>query len=170
MSVTVAVRRLQASDAGEYRAIRLSALKTAPDAFGATHAAEASKPMGDHAARLKSSVVLGAYEDGRIVGMIGLAKGTGLKEAHKGFMWGFYVEPGHRKRGIGAALIDALLQEARDAVEQVTLSVVEGTAATALYERFGFARYGVEPRALKSDAGYFDATLMVLFLPGTAPG
>ena len=37
-------------------------------------------------------------------------------------------------------------------------------AAIALYERFGFRRYGVEPRALKSAAGYANEVLMVLFL------
>ncbi len=49
-------------------------------------------------------------------------------------------------------------------MEQVTLTAVQGSAAIPLYERFGFTRYGLEPRALKSPAGYADAVLMVLFL------
>ena len=160
----ITVRPLRTSDAADYRAIRLSALRTAPEAFGSVHAVEAARPIERHAERLASSLVLGAYEGERIVGMVGLKRETGPKDAHKGFLWGFHVEPGNQRRGVGATLLSALLRAARGTVEQVTLTVVQGSAAIALYERFGFTRYGLEPRALKSPAGYADAVLMVLFL------
>ena len=38
------IRRLKAVDAEDYRTIRLAALKTQPQAFGAVHADEASRP------------------------------------------------------------------------------------------------------------------------------
>ncbi len=165
MSNSAVVRLLGIADVEDYRAIRLSALKTAPEAFGSVHAMEASRPIEQHAARLTSSFVFGAYAGGLIVGMIGLRPGDGPKDAHKGLLWGFYVEPDSRRDGVGAALISAVLQAARGIVEQVTLSVVsENAAAIALYEKFGFRRYGLEPRALKSAAGYADEVMMVLFL------
>jgi ribosomal protein S18 acetylase RimI-like enzyme len=159
------VRRLEVTNVQDYRTIRLSALKTAPDAFGADHDVEAGRPIAQHAARLTTSLVFGAYVDGRIVGMAGLRPGDGPKEAHKGLLWGFYVEPASRKDGVGAALMQTLLQAARGVIEQVTLTVVaDNAAAIALYEKFGFKHYGLEPRALKSAAGYVDEALMVLFL------
>jgi ribosomal protein S18 acetylase RimI-like enzyme len=152
-------------DVKDYRTIRLSALKTAPEAFGSVHATEASKPIEWYAERLTSSLVFGAYDDEQIVGMVGLKPENGPKDAHKAFMWGFYVEPECRKNGIGSALISALLKAAHGIVEQVTLAVVtQNAAAIALYEHFGFKKYGVEPRALKTPAGYSDEVLMVLFL------
>ncbi len=165
MLKTFAVRPIGILDVEDYRVIRLSALKTAPDSFGSVHSIEAAKPIERHAERLISSLVFGAYDDKRIVGMIGLKQEDGIKDAHKGFVWGFYVEPGNRKQGIGTALISALLKAAYGIVEQVTLSVVaENKTAIALYEHFGFVRYGVEPRALKTPIGYSDEVLMVLFL------
>jgi ribosomal protein S18 acetylase RimI-like enzyme len=59
---------------------------------------------------------------------------------------------------------------ARDLVEQVMLSVVEANeTAIAMYERFGFRRYGTESRALKSTAGYANQVLMVLCLDDLTP-
>ena len=169
MSDPFVVRRLVAADVEDYRDIRLAALEMEPIAFGSGHAIEASRPIEAHARRLTSSIVFGAYEDGRIVGVIGLKQGDGPKAAHKGLVWGFYVDPRCRKRGVGAALVSGLLMAARRVVEQVMLSVVaENTAAIALYENFGFARYGVEPRALKTQDGYWDEVLMVLFLDAHA--
>jgi ribosomal protein S18 acetylase RimI-like enzyme len=159
------IRRLDPSDAEDYRAIRLKALQTAPEAFGSVYAAEAARPTADFAERLASSAVFGAYRDGRIVGMAGFKQETGPRDSHKGFVWGFFVEPEARGQGVGAALMNALIAHARDIVEQLTLAVVSSNAgAIALYESFGFRSYGVEPRALKSPDGYADEVLMVRFL------
>ncbi len=118
-----------------------------------------------YVARLACSVVLGAYDAGRIVGMIGFRREQGPKDNHKGLVWGFFVEPDYRQFGVGTALMAALIAEARKSVEQILLSVVEGNAAAAaFYERFGFKRYGLEPKALKSSTGYDNEILMVHFL------
>ncbi|WP_419729107.1 N-acetyltransferase family protein [Lichenicola sp.] len=163
------VRLLGPADVEDYRAIRLAALATTPDAFGSVHAVEAARPIEHHAQRLGSSMVFSAYELGRIVGMVGLRQEDGPKDAHKGFVWGFFVEPAVRSRGIGAALLAALLDVARGIVEQVMLSVVaESNSAIALYGRFGFKSYGVEPRALKMSGRYHDEVMMVMFLDPAA--
>jgi ribosomal protein S18 acetylase RimI-like enzyme len=57
------------------------------------------------------------------------------------------------------------MRDARREVEQLTLSVVQDNeAARNLYRALGFETYGIEPRALKSAAGYADELLMVCFL------
>ena len=58
-----------------------------------------------------------------------------------------------------------MTRSAAGKVEQLTLTVVQGNdAATTLYEKAGFFAYGVEPRSLKTPAGYLDEVLMVRFL------
>jgi ribosomal protein S18 acetylase RimI-like enzyme len=162
----IEIRRLGLSDVEDYRVMRLAALQTEPDAFASVYAVEASRPMTDFAERVASSVVLGAYDTGRIVGLIGLKQEPRPKHSHKGLVWGFYVERAWRHQGVGSALIAALIEAARDVVEQLTLTVVrENKAAIALYDRFGFTAYGVEPRALKTSEGYTDQVLMALLLP-----
>lgn len=169
MSDSFRIARLQPSDAEAFRTIRLAALKTTPEAFGSTYDREASRPESAFTDWLSSAVVFGAYDDRRIVGMAGFQQETGPEVAHKAFVWGFYVEPAWRGRGVGSALVAALIEAARDVVEQLTLTVVEGNdAALALYEKFGFSAYGIEPRALKTSAGYVNEILMSLRLPGGA--
>lgn len=164
----VTIRRLVASDAEDYRTIRLAALAREPDAFGSVYDVEVARPLSAFAERLETSVVLGAHIGERIVGMVGLKRETGPKDSHKGFVWGLYVRPSARGRGVARALMQALIAAADAGIEQLTLTVVEGNeAALRLYRKLGFEVYGLEPRALKSPAGYRNEVLMVLFL---APG
>ncbi|AHI76674.1 acetyltransferase domain protein [Burkholderia thailandensis USAMRU Malaysia  len=169
-SPSVAIRRLAAAHAADYRAIRLAALRDAPHAFGSTYDAEAARPLAAFAEQLDGAIVFGAYVGGAIAGMVGVEPLEGAKECHKGFLWGMYVAPAARRLGIGSALLDAALAAAARTLEQVTLAVVDGNgAARAFYERHGFVAYGVEPRAIKGANGYADELLMVKFLPCAPP-
>ena len=159
------IRRLLPADWQDYRTIRLEALAQAPEAFGSVHAAEAARPLETFAERLTSSTVMGAYVEGRIVGMAGYRREGGFKDAHKGHVWGVFVAPGFRRHGVAQALLSALIAAASQEVEQLTLGVVAGIqSAIALYERNGFKAYGVEPRALKSGSVYHDEILMIRLL------
>jgi ribosomal protein S18 acetylase RimI-like enzyme len=156
------IRRLEIADVEDYRAIRLDSLQNEPDSFGALYEIEAARPIADFAERLASSIVLGAYAGGRLVGVAGLRQETGPKERHKGVVWGVYVRPDSRGRGLAAALIAGLVARAQPPVEQLILSVVQSNAAAiALYRRHGFTVYGVEPRARKHLGAYVDKVLMV---------
>jgi ribosomal protein S18 acetylase RimI-like enzyme len=159
------VRRLKTPDVEDYRAIRLTALQSEPEAFGSVYEAEQGRPMAEFAERLVTSIVFAAYHGEDIVAMVGLKQETGPKDRHKGFIWGMYVRPDARKQGIGTALMNAVLDCAREIVEQLTLTVVQGNdAALLLYKKFGFQVYGIEPRALKSAKGYTDELLLALIL------
>jgi ribosomal protein S18 acetylase RimI-like enzyme len=90
---------------------------------------------------------------------------TGDKLAHRGALWGMYVRPEARGKGLGAALVRRILDDASGQVEQMHLTVVASNGpAQRLYERMGFASYGVEPRSLMIDGSYFDEIMMVRHL------
>jgi ribosomal protein S18 acetylase RimI-like enzyme len=160
------IRHLTPADATDFRAIRLSALDHAPDAFGSTYEMEAARPSEAWAERPAVPGAFGAYVDGNIVGIARFAQDAGSpKERYKSSVYGMYVEPEFRGQGVGLALLDALITYASGLVEQVRLGVVDTNAsAIRLYERHGFEAYGREKRALKTKQGCFDEVLMVRFL------
>lgn len=166
----VHIRRLAAGDAAVWREIRLAALRGSPEAFSSNYETEAARPLEAFAERLETSVVLAACREGRIVGATGLAPRPAPKERHSGFLWGMYVRPEARRLGAASLLMDAILAEATARFEQIELDVAAGNfAALALYEKFGFVRFGTAPRALKTASGYQDEVLMVKFLRPADP-
>ena len=85
---------------------------------------------------------------------------------HKGTIVGVYVQPSDRGRGLARQLMDRAIAEARRVgVDTLLLTVTVGNdAAERLYLGLGFRRYGVEKRALRIGARYFDEALMDLRL------
>jgi ribosomal protein S18 acetylase RimI-like enzyme len=158
----VVICRLEASDVENYRAVRLTSLRTEPEAFSSVYEVEAARPFSDFAERLATSIVFGAYAGRDVVGLAGFKQEAGLKSRHKGLVEGVYSRPAWRGQGISSALMAAVIESAREVVEQLHLAVTKGNvAAISLYRKFGFEIYGVEPRAKKSPTGYCDNVLMV---------
>jgi ribosomal protein S18 acetylase RimI-like enzyme len=154
---------LDETHAGAFRELRLFALRDSPDAFGSTYESEAARPLADFAQRLREAAVFAAFIGDEMVGMAGLARQTGPKERHKATLWGVYVKPHARGMGLARRLIEAALATAATQVEQVHLTVAaQNRAASALYEKLGFVRYGLEPRGQRTpDGRYLDEALMV---------
>ena len=143
----------------------MATLRTEPAFFGTTFIEEAARPPAHFAAVLSASTVFGAFRHDEAVGVVRLAAAAGAKERHKGSVHGFFVRSDNRRTGAGTALMHALVANARERLEQLTLSVVaENAGAIGLYRRLGFSVYGVEPRARRTSDGYSDLVLMVLRL------
>jgi ribosomal protein S18 acetylase RimI-like enzyme len=165
MSGDVEIRRLEIGEAEAYRIIRLEALAGAPEAFSSRYEIEAVKPIESFAERLAASVVCVACLDGQIVGMAGLAPAP-LDHARGAFVWGLYVRPEARGRGVARRLMDALLRVGADAFDEVRLVVfAEIIGAIRLYESLGFTRIGSSPRATPDGKGRRELIAMV-WLPG----
>ncbi|TEA79810.1 GNAT family N-acetyltransferase [Allopusillimonas ginsengisoli] len=163
--VDVQIRRLRVVDVEDFREIRLTALKKAPEMFGSTYEVEARRPLEAFADRVSNVVAFGAYVDGKIVGLSVFKQEDGPKDTHKAQITGVFVEPELRAQGVASGLLQAAIDYGRDHVEQIMLTVVEGNeAAIALYKKHGFKPYGVEPRATKIGSEYHNEVLMVLFL------
>lgn len=157
----IQIRRLAPSEGAAYREIRLEALRLNPEAFGSTFEAESVRPLAHFSERVASCPVFGAFRDAELVGMVGFLGREGIKDAHKGMLWGMYVRPNTRNKGVGRRLVETVIAFARERVELLQLSVVsENQAARRLYASLGFVEYGIERKALKQDGCYYDEILM----------
>jgi RimJ/RimL family protein N-acetyltransferase len=163
-TISLKVRRLEASDVVHYRELRLESLKAHPEAFGSSWESEGKKPISWWTECLERATVFGGWvNDSPLVGIAGFAVQDGVKLQHKGVLWGMYVRPQARGKGLAAALVQQVVAHARTLVEQVCLTVVaSNVAARRLYGAAGFEEYGLERRALKVGSEYYDEILMAL--------
>ena len=165
------IRPLRENDAAKYWNLRLESLQTEPFAFGKAAEEHLATAVEATAIRFRDmpahSFNLGAFESGELIGIATFLRETGLKEKHKGRIYGVYVTPSHRGKRVGHALIDTVLKKAKadPSLEQILISVAAGQkAARHLYRKFGFEVFGTEPRALKIGLDYTDEDHMILIL------
>ena len=157
----ILIRRLAPSEGAAYREIRLEALRGNPEAFGSTYEAESVRSLAHFSERVASCPVFGAFSGTELVGMAGFLGREGAKDAHKGYLWGMYVQPSARNAGVGRKLAEAVIDYARQKFEILQLNVVsENEAARQLYASSGFVEYGIERKALKQNGRYYDEVLM----------
>ncbi|RED66278.1 GNAT family N-acetyltransferase [Cohnella lupini] len=162
------IRVLQVTDAQAYQELRLGSLTVNPEAFGSTYEREANFSMETVIERVKPTndkFVIGAFDaSGSLVGIVTFMRDNGLKTVHKGNVYGMYVAPEQRGKGIGKSLMLELLKKAKEiaGLEQINLTVVsDNDSAKKLYESVGFEAYGVERNAMKFEGRYFDEDFMV---------
>jgi len=148
----VLVRQPVVEDWQALRDIRLEALRDAPSAFGSTYEREVVRGETQWRDRISRGGTFLAYlPDLTASEPAGLIGGYQEDPATVELV-SMYVRPRARGRGVGEALVTAVIGWARDqkAVE-VHLWVTETNApARALYERCGFALTG-EQQPLPSD-------------------
>src|SRR5438874_13624156 len=99
------VRKLTETDAEDFWNIRLRALRDNPQAFGSSYEESVTTPLTNVVRRLRNestagdNFILGAFEVD-LVGTVGFRREQGIKERHKGMIWGMFVVPEMRGKGI----------------------------------------------------------------------
>jgi RimJ/RimL family protein N-acetyltransferase len=167
------IRRLTAADLRSYKALRDEMLEAHPEAFTSDALTERHRRADDYLSRLGlerpegGHLMLGAWRDNLLLGVVGLERDERTKVRHIGHVVSMMVRTSERGRGIGKALLDALIDEAREpaGLEMLTLTVTDGnSSAVRLYERTGFARFGTLHKAIKVGGQYHDKVHMVIYL------
>jgi GNAT superfamily N-acetyltransferase len=145
------VRRIRAEEGLRLRTLRLTALGDAPTAFGSTLAREEAFPervwheraAGGATGADRATFV--AERDGEWIGLAtGLAMDPDEPERREPVLVGMFVSPDARGRGVGATLVEAVVEWARArGASRLSLWVsVPNLPAIALYTRCGFRRTG----------------------------
>jgi len=155
----------------EAKQLRLEALLAEPSAFASSYEDELAFPDDVWIARLTSAyqrdgnLTFFAEVGGELVGMAGAGWSAKPKLRHVAEVYGVYVSPGMRSRGVASALMRRLLDELRslDQIGKANLTVnTEARAAIRLYEKLGFEILGRARRELNVDGRFCDLHYMEL--------
>jgi len=84
------------------------------------------------------SVFLGVEEDGRLVGAV-----LGTHDGRKGWINRLAVDPDHRRRGVGRALVDAVIERLERRGIEITTCLIESwnRPSMSFFQAIGFSRH-----------------------------
>ena len=159
----LSIRELTLADAPSYRDIRLEGLRLAPEAFGSSYEEEISRSDEEFARRItgRPGIMFGGFDPGAagaagaaagaagaagLVGTAGCYCDNAVKSRHKLLLVGMYVRPAYRGRGLGARLIERILQHARE-IGGIAGLVIR-TADGSIFSIDGKVLSGPAPRPL----------------------
>jgi len=184
--------RLRSRDADRYARLRLRMLLDAPWAFGASpeddkgldvaHLTKALAEDGYAIFAMEAPAPTGAWanaagetrEESELIAAAGILRARSAKFAHRSSIWGVFVEPAHRGKGLGQAVVAAAIVLARSwpGVDYIDLGASErAPEAQCLYESLGFRAWGREPEATEIGGRRYDEIHMTLRLrPGDGRG
>ena len=164
------LRALTVADAHAFWDLRLLGFQTNPEAFGSSWEESHELPFEEIEAMVAERtrgphhVILGAFDQGALWGILGFRRQISLKEQHKAHLWGVFVHPDWRGKGVGGLLLDEILRLAATmpGLRQVQLQVTaENAASVGLYRSRGFEVFGQEAEALFVNGRYYTDLHMV---------
>jgi ribosomal protein S18 acetylase RimI-like enzyme len=164
------IRRLSATDAEAFSVLRREVTGENPVPMGLTMDEELARPIEGFRAQLSApapNVAFGAFVGMELIGSSALAWPSNFASSrHKSTLWGTFISPRYRRRGIGRALVEEIVRYAQaENVRRINLTVyVPNTPAVSLYESLGFEHCGIEPEAVLLGRTYFDGQQMSLRL------
>jgi ribosomal protein S18 acetylase RimI-like enzyme len=167
----VIIRPVLLSDAEALLRLRLEALQDSPEAFGEDYAYVAAQPYAAWIDQIAHSLgesdrtiyvaVAGVaanspniqVDEARLIGMAGVNRSTMRNTRHAASVWGVYVQPAWRGRGVATALVRACVVWGRaKGLVTMRLAVITDTpAAICCYESCGFRSCGVDPKRLSEN-------------------
>ena len=139
-----AVRRLEAGEWPLFRDLRLAALADTPSAFWSTYEREVGHDPGDWQQFLARAAWFTVEVDGVPAGLAACGRMHDQPDEPDRQVIGMWVAPAARRRGAGAALLEAVVDQARaEGAPGVVLSVaIANEPAKQLYASLGFVDTG----------------------------
>lgn len=158
------VRRLEKTDVDLeiFKTLRLEALKTHPEAYASGYDDWVTLDQSGWYARMDDVFIQVAFNDENPVGMMAVYFTPRARVAHRGTMVMVYLKKAARGSGAAKAMLDACIEDAREAgLTQLELSVsAENERAHAFYLKEGFAEIGRVPNGYNHDNVLTDDILM----------
>ncbi len=159
------IRKITASDASSFQALRLEGLANHPCEFGTALEEEADLSLPDIERRLEDGQIYGVFVGTKLAAIAGFRRFDRLKKRHKAELFGVYVGQDSRGQKLGEAVVRHVIAVAKNEAEQLLATVASlNHPAKALYAKLGFRQFGHEPRAHKVGDRYFDQDHLVLML------
>lgn len=142
MQITISL--LNPSEWKDYKKIRLEALVSDPHAFGSSYKKEIAFSDKEWQERPKNplSYIFIAKDGAQPIGLLGFRVEVEEKNTH---LWGMFVNPHYRGKGLGRKLMEYAIEKAKsiENIDSLTLDVNEDQqAAISMYQSMGFQQYG----------------------------
>lgn len=166
----IVVRVLSYADAAAFRALRLRALAEDPATFGSTYEDERDTPLPVVAERMAPAsdrAIVGAFDGPDLVGLAAWHREETEGLEHQGFVWGVFVAPSYRGRGLARRLMQLVIALARRAggIRELCLTAyADNHRARVLYESLGFEIEDRETVTIRMDGRRHDDLHMRLRL------
>ncbi len=106
------IRTTTADDAGKLRELRLEALTNHPREFSSSPEDALALDWSERATAGHGDgieAIFVAEQNGSLAAMTGIVASTRKKFPHSAFIWGVYVRPEFRGRGVGKSMVNAAL-------------------------------------------------------------
>ncbi|MFZ1684579.1 MAG: GNAT family N-acetyltransferase [Candidatus Zixiibacteriota bacterium] len=167
------IRKLRATEVELFREIRMESTRLHPEAFCDCpeemlgYSEQKMHDFADPSDSFPQKFILGAFENDRLLGVVGFFREESIKERHRGYVWSVYTRPEARGKGVSRALMEALIAEARkiEGLEFLALDVsTTQQPARNLYLSLGFFVTGKNPCIYKMGETYVDNESMLLKL------
>ncbi len=164
----IGIQILQPSDTSAFRALRLIGLEESPAAFAQTKEQFSAISIADLRKWIgpgERRCVVGAFSGDQLVGLAGLHPESHPDRSYVATVWGLYVLPEYRGRGISRSLMQTLITEAKrmPEVRMLTLRVSPTQSiARQLYSSLGFSFSEEMQKELRVGEEEIDKTQMYM--------
>jgi RimJ/RimL family protein N-acetyltransferase len=171
-SSNVTIRSIRLVDARPLFDLRLEALHDSPEAYGEDYVYVLSQPpsvwtdLVSHSLGDGDRIIFVAEVNGSLVGMAGANRSPMKNTRHSASVWGVYVQPLWRGKGLATDLVNACIHWGKKkGLATMRLGVITANpAAIHCYEKCGFRACGVDPQAFFVGDRYYDLMRMTLVL------
>lgn len=162
------LRLLIENDWRSFKELRLQGLKETPKSYMHIYDEEVSRPNQYHVNFIENNYIVGAFDDSCmpevLVGFAIMSLHGAIKQRHKCTIWGAYVKPAYRSKGIGKEMRLFLFNEAKTLGMSHCISAIvdDNPASLAMHEGVGYEKMYVEKNGIHHRDGSFSNVIHLI--------